>query len=356
MVIMAAPPTTRIVTYTRLDDPEIFDCCRQVLGQTCANPFRYDPAWLSVLRRGLRHEPFLLVALQEDRPVGALSLALLRSLLFGRYLVSLPYVNLSGVVAENAPAENALIDRAVELADELNVQHLELRHETLLKHPALNHYSTTKVNMRLTLPDTVEKLWKQLPAKARNQVRKGEKQGFTVHWGSGALLDDFYRVFSRNMRDLGTPVYGRRLFEAILSEFPKTSELCIVRSEDRPVAGALLVHGRGATEVTSASSLRTFGSLNANDWMYWQLLQRAVARSQRTFDFGRTTMDSSTYVFKKKWGAKPIPAFWQYYVRKGDMMEMRIESGRFDRMIRLWQRLPVWLTLWLGPPIVRGIP
>ena len=353
---MMNPPPTRIVTCTRLEDVEVIDGCRRVLGQACRDPVRYDPAWLSVLRRGLRHEPFLLLAMQDGRPVGSLPLALVRSLLFGRFLVSLPYVNLAGVVAENTEAMAALIDRAVELADELDVQYLELRHETLLKHPSLNHYSTTKVNMRLKLPETVEKLWKQFPAKARNQVRKGEKQQFTVHWGGEPLLADFYDVFSRNMRDLGTPVFGRRLFEAILSEFPETAELCVVRAESRPVAGALLVHGQGTTEVPSASSLRAFGSLNANDWMYWQLMQRAVARGQRTFDFGRTTMDSSTYVFKKKWGSKPVPAFWQYYVRKGSTTEMRIESGRYDRMIRLWQRLPLWLTLRLGPLIVRGIP
>jgi len=45
-----------------------------------------------------------------------------------------------------------------------------------------------------------------LPAKARNQVRKGQKQPFTVHWGGEPLLADFYEVFSRNMRDPGTPV------------------------------------------------------------------------------------------------------------------------------------------------------
>ncbi len=353
---MIDPPRTQIVTCTRLDDRPAVDACRRVLERACANPVRYDPGWLTVLQRGLRHKPFLLVAMQDGRPVGSLALSLVRSRLFGRFLVSLPYVNLAGVVAENADAAAALIDRAVELADEFDVQYLELRQGSLIKHPALAHYTTTKVNMGLTLPGTADKLWDQLSGKVRNKVRKGEKQGFTVHWGGSELLGHFYDVFSRNMRDLGTPVFGRELFEAVLSELPEAAEFCVVRSAGQPVAGALLVHGKGTTEVPSASSLRAFGSSNANDWMYWQLLQRAVAKGQRTFDFGRTTVDSSTYVFKKKWGSKPIPTFWQYYVRRGDVTGMRIESGRYDRMIRIWQRLPLWLTLRLGPIVVRGIP
>ncbi len=353
---MMDPPRTQIVTCTRLDDHQTVENCRRVLGRACANPVRYDPGWLSVLQRGLHHKPFLLVAMQDGRPVGSLALSLVRSVLFGRFLVSLPYVNLAGVVAENSEAAAALIDRAVELADEFDVQYLELRQGSLIKHPALGHYTTTKVNMVLTLPGTADKLWDQLTGKVRNKVRKGEKQGFTVHWGGSDLLSDFYDVFGRNMRDLGTPVFGRELFEAVLEEFPEAAEFCVVRAEGRPVAGALLIHGKGTTEVPSASSLRAFGSSNANDWMYWHLLQRAVAKGQRTFDFGRTTVDSSTYVFKKKWGSKPIPTFWQYYARRGDVTGMRIESGRYDRMIRIWQRLPLWLTLRLGPIVVRGIP
>ncbi|MDZ7615692.1 MAG: FemAB family XrtA/PEP-CTERM system-associated protein [Patescibacteria group bacterium] len=353
---MDHPPSIQVTTCTRLDDLQAVEHSRAVLSRACADPLRHDPRWLGVLEQGFSHRPFLLVAAQGGRPVGTLSLVLVKSLLFGRFLVSLPYVNLAGIVAESDEAAAALVDRAVELADELNVEYLELRHETLLPHPSLNYYSTTKVSMRLPLPDTTEALWGRLTAKARNQVRKGEKQGFTVHWGGMDLLPEFYNVFARNMRDLGTPVFSPRLFTAILTEFPQAAELCVVRSAGRPVAGALLVHGDGFTEVPSASSLRAFGSLNANDWMYWHLLQRAVARKQHTFDFGRTTVDSTTYVFKKKWGAKPVPFYWQYYVRRGDVTGMRIESGRYDRVIRIWQRLPVWLTRRIGPAIVRGIP
>ena len=197
---------------------------------------------------------------------------------------------------------------------------------------------------------------KALSPKVRNQVRKGEKQNFEIHWGGLDQLDTFYRVFSRNMRDLGTPVFSSHLFAAILEEYPEHAEFCTLTAAGKPVAGSLLIHAPGMTQVPSASTLREFNSKNPNMLMYWQLLCRAIEREQHTFDFGRSSLESNTFRFKKQWGSEGQPAVWQYYVRKGNISEMRPESGKYCLMIKTWQKLPVWLTRWIGPPIVRGIP
>jgi hypothetical protein len=90
--------------------------------------------------------------------------------------------------------------------------------------------------------------------------------------------------------------------------------------------------------------------------MYHCLLERAVERGQRVFDFGRSSPASGTYQFKKQWGAEPDATDWQYYVRSGSAGDMRPDNPRYQRMIRVWQRLPLPLTRLLGPSIVRGIP
>lgn len=325
------------------------------LGET-TTPLSRHPFWLNVLEQGLGHTVYMLEGFDGTRTTGLLPLAFIQSLLFGRFLVSLPYLNSNGVMAGDEPTSRVLIDRAVQLADELKVRHLELRHERAVEHPALTAQLASKVHMRLSLPDFPGPLWESFPAKVRNQVRKGEKSGLSVAWGGLDLLPEFYAVFSRNMRDLGTPVYGWGFFASILRHFPTEAELCVVRAEKTPVAAALLMHGRGVTEVPSASSLREYNSTCANMMMYWNLLERAVLRSQAVFDFGRSSADSNTYRFKKQWGAEPEPAVWQYYVRSGAVSDMRPDNPRYQRLIRLWQRLPVRLTRWIGPAIVRGIP
>ena len=319
-------------------------------------PLSRHPAWMSVLRRGQQHLPYCLEAVQAGRTRGFLALAYVRSLLFGRFLVSLPYLNYGGIVADNDAVAERIINAAIDLADELDVRYLELRHEQPLPHAGFAQSRTDKVHMRLALPGTLGEMWDALSAKVRNQVRKGQKSGLSVSWGSRDLLPEFYGVFSRNMRDLGTPVYGRRLFASILDHFPERAELCVVRAGARPVAAALLLQGWGISEVPSASSLRSHNHTCANMLLYWELLKRAVERNQQSFDFGRSTEGSSTYRFKKQWGAKAFPAEWQYYVRCGSVADLRTENPRYQAFIKLWQRLPIGLTRLLGPRIVRGIP
>jgi FemAB-related protein (PEP-CTERM system-associated) len=319
-------------------------------------PLSRHPGWLSVLERGLGHEVLCLEAVEDGKTCGLLPLAHVHSLLFGHFLVSLPYLNHGGVLADNERVAQLLIDQSIELAKRLNVRYLELRHERALEHPALGDRMNHKVHMRLPLPATPGTLWDRLSGKVRNQVRKGQKSQLSVVWGGEDLLDEFYAVFSHNMRDLGTPVYGRRFFQSILRQFGERAELCVVRTGDKPAATALLLHGWGVTEVPSASSLRQFSSTCANMLLYWHLLERAVQRGQSVFDFGRSSMDSNTFRFKKQWGAEPSPADWQYHVRIGTINAVRPENPRYQRFIRMWQRMPLWLTRLVGPAIVRGIP
>lgn len=326
-----------------------------------------DPRWLDVLSESMEHDPHVLIARQGEGSlpgvVGYLPLEMVSSRLFGRFLVSLPYVNRAGVAAANPAAAAALVERAVTLADRLNVDYLELRQsDEGFEHPAINARRDEKVRMVLDLPASDEALDKALGSKLRSQVRKGEKAGLSIRWGDSAeLLDGFYRVFSHNMRDLGTPVYPRKLFEAILTHFRGEAELTVVEHEGQPVAGALLMHypamGEGVlTAVPSASALRSSNAVSANMWMYRQLLRRAIERGSGAFDFGRSSVDSGTYQFKKQWGAQPQPTAWLYHVRRGDPSRMTTGGAGNAWKIAAWQRLPLWLSRWAGPRIVRGIP
>ena len=355
----AAPRTTSVRVHNGSDLRAQLERLRAYALANSPSPLSRDPGWLLVLERAFGHNVFALEAVDGGRTCGYLPLAYVRSLLFGRFLISLPYLNTNGVLADDDETRRRLIGRAVGLADELRVRYLELRHEEKVDHPSLTGALTSKCHMRLTLPDFPGPLWEGLSGKVRNQVRKAEKSGLTVARGGEELLPEFYSVFSRNMRDLGTPVYGAGLFAAALRQFPADAELFVVRAERTPIAAALLLHGQGVTEVPSASALRQYNSTCANMLLYWNLLERAVERGQAVFDFGRSTIDGNTYRFKKQWGAAPAPAVWQYHRPGGEPAvsdDPRPDNPRYQRLIRIWQRLPVRLTRWIGPAIVRGIP
>ena len=113
------------------------------------------------------------------------------------------------------------------LADELDVDRLEICNESEIVHPALTAKRTDKKIMLRKLPATTDELLKSYGSLFRSKVLRGERNGVEYAFGGVELLDCFYDVFAVNMRDLGTPVFGKRLFASILKELDGDAELCL---------------------------------------------------------------------------------------------------------------------------------
>ena len=313
-------------------------------------------AWRHILREAFGKTWYVVGAIRGSRVLGGIPLVHMRSPLFGNFLVSMPYFNYGGVCAEADEWIDPILDECIALAKRLHVKHLELRH-------LRNHYSqlpvkTEKVSMWLTLPSDADALMKSFKPKLRSQVRKGEKNGLGVRDGGIELLDDFYDVFSRNMRALGTPVYGKSFFQLILEAFPKTARLVVVRNpEGRPIAGGFLLGYRDRLEIPWASSLREFNYLQSNMFLYWNCLQYACDQGYRIFDFGRSTVGCPTFKFKEQWGAKPVAHHWHYWLDQDqELPQLNPQNPKFKLAISTWQRLPLSVTRRLGPVIAKHLP
>lgn len=313
-------------------------------------------AWRRVMEDAFGHPTFYLMVSDEDQTVhGVLPLVFLSSRLFGRLLVSMPYVNYGGLLADTVGAQDALLSAAVDLARQHGVAHIELRQSEAreLGWPVKRH----KVSMRLELPKDFETLWEKFPSKLRSQIRRARKAGMVVHFGGPELLDDFYRVLARNMRDLGTPVPARGLFESVLKILPDESRIGIVSLAERPMAAGFLYGFREVLEIPWAASDRRHKELSANMLLYSAALEFGCAAGYRMFDFGRSTPGSGTYYFKQQWGAKPRPLHWYYWLSNGGALpDISPENSKFKLAIEVWKRLPVSITRMVGPAIVRNIP
>ncbi len=310
--------------------------------------------WRGIFTGVFGHEAHYAAAERDGRIVGVLPLVRFASPLFGRFVVSLPFVNYGGVVADDDEAAEALVAYAGAYTRQCGASHLELRHDRR-RFPALAP-KAHKVAMTLALPGDADTLWNALDRKVRNQVRKAEKSALTTEVGGRALAAEFYHVFCRNMRDLGTPVYTPRLFETVLDTFPERTRIIVVRHEDAPVAAGLTWRFRGRTEVPWASSLREFNAMSPNNLLYWTILKQAIADGSTVMDFGRSTPNEGTFHFKKQWGAEATPLCWEYDVASGALPDQSPKNPKFQLAIRAWQRLPLSLANTLGPHIVRSIP
>ena len=274
---------------------------------------------------------------------------------FGRFAVSLPFVNYGGVLATDPEAATRLLKSAQELAADQSLTHVELRHRApqFPLQPRKRH----KAAMLLPLAADAETMWSRLDGKVRNQIRKAEKNALSVSVGGAEQLTAFYAVFARTMRDLGTPVYPRRFFDEVFAQFRERSSTVIVSREGRPIAGAVMFVHRNSVEVPSAASLSEFRPLCSGNLLYWTIIREAIARGYRTLDFGRSTPGEGTFLFKQQWGAEPHPLCWEYVLLRQQTLPVRSpDNPRFRAAIAAWKRLPVGVATTLGPRIVRFLP
>jgi FemAB-related protein (PEP-CTERM system-associated) len=320
---------------------------------TASNYHRWG--WKTIIEKSFRWPTYYLLAEDQGRVAGILPLVWQKSRLFGSFLTSLPFLNAGGIVAESQEAEKALLAEAIELTKRFRARYLELRHRRY--HELDLPTKTNKVTVTRSIYRNPEALWNSFPNKVRTDLRKAEQYGQTAELGGAEFLEEFYEVFVDNMRELGTPVYGRRFFEEILRTFPADSYLCVVRHEGKPIAASFLSGYRDSVESIWGCSLYSHAEMKPTMFMYWKAMGFMGAKGYKVFDFGRSTVGAGTHQFKLKWGSKEIPLYWVYWLPGGnELPELNPDNPRYQLAIRAWQKLPLAVTRWIGPHIVRCLP
>lgn len=316
--------------------------------------FYYDFRWKDVFRESFGSKCFYLMAKEGGRVAGILPLVLMESRIMSPCLVSLPFLNYGGILADSDEAASFLLNNSVRLARELKAKYIEMR--DLGKLGFFPETREHKVTMWLTLENSVEAQWLKLNAKIRNEVRKAEKSGLAIKTGKDELLDSFYKVFSRNMRDLGTPVIGKIFFKNILKHFPEESGIFITTLHNKPIAAAFSLSHNNSMEAPWASSIKEYNRTCPNEFIYWHMIKHAIEKKADRFDFGRCTKDSGTYRFKKQWAPEEKQLYWQYWESDGFRLPPEDpKKGRFGLLIQLWKRLPLCVANSIGPGIARHL-
>jgi FemAB-related protein (PEP-CTERM system-associated) len=355
---------------TTSPDPTLWD------AYVCSHPkacLYHLFGWLRVIHKTYGHSVYSLAVTEAASGfiVGVLPLVHMRHPLFGNSLVSMPFFDMGGVLADTSAAEKHLLDHALSLAQDLGARSLELRHTVELAslsgldrfQAAFNgkpiHCRTRshKVRMLLDLPCSSDALMKSFKSKLRSQIKRPIKEGLQVKSGGAELLDEFYDVFLENMRDLGSPVHSKGMIQNVLAEFPDQSRIFVVYKGRKPMAVALTIGFKGIVENPWASALRSCAILSPNMLLYWGMLDYAAQNGFDRFDFGRSTPGKGTFKFKEQWGASPEPLQWYNFVLSGAITES--SNGKFGRFykvpIEIWKRLPITATRVLGPSIRKHI-
>jgi serine/alanine adding enzyme len=310
-------------------------------------------AWRRVVRNTYGIESQFLAALEEDRIVGTLGLFEIKHPIFGHYLTTAVFGNDGGFYFDNAAVRDMLAAEAMRLADRLDVAYLVIRGRALELEGF--HVARDYVASVVDLDGGADALWKRLPAKTRNQVRRGMKEGFTIETGHDQL-DAFFDVFHEHMRDLGSPAHSRHYYDGIVKQLGDHVEFLVVRDGNKLAAGALLTSVNDTALNYHTVSLRRYNQRCPNYLLYWTMLETSCEKGLKWFDMGRSRAESPQLKFKSNWNPQEVTLTYNYFLRKmKDVPDIDPRNPKYRVQIALWQKMPLFVTKAIGPRLISGL-
>ena len=315
----------------------------------------HRPAWLGAVEAGTGQRAAGLVAEQLGTVTGWLPLTEVRSALFGKALVSSGFGVAGGLLACSDKAAQALAEGAQRFALRGGFAGVELRGGMVPEGWASWSDKHCGFERALAADDEAELL--AIPRKARAEVRKGLGFGHRVTIGrSPGDLAAHFDCYSASVRNLGTPVFPRALFRAMLDAFPDSCDILTVWQADRPLASVLSFYHDGAVMPFWGGGVFEARAARANEVMYYELMLHARRQGMQRFDFGRSKTGSGPYSFKKNWGFAPQPLTYAAWTAPGaPARNIDPTDASYSRKIELWKKLPLPIANMLGPWIARGL-
>lgn len=319
-----------------------------------ATPFHLT-AWKNSIVNTFGFEPFYLVAFSQAQIRGILPLFLVKNPIVRKCLISSPFAVYGGVLGDSQEVRDAFHHAVRELGEKLGVQYVELRNwkqDQILGFSSVPRYVTF---LQEVGPDE-DQILAAIPRKTRAMVRKS----LTSNLESRVTreLGAFEDLYSRNLRRLGTPAFPKQHFKELLAQFKEQCDIREVVKDGRVIAAVMTFYFRDRMVPYYGASNPEFNSLGPNNFMYFDLMRWGGQQGYRLFDFGRSKRGvPGSYDFKAHWGmAEEVLPYEILPVRRTDVPNFSPANPKFSAAIRVWQKVPLPLTRWVGPSIVRWFP
>jgi FemAB-related protein (PEP-CTERM system-associated) len=314
--------------------------------------FFHLAGWRSIIERAGGQRTYYLAALDGGSIKGILPLAHVRSRLFGNSLVSLPFCVYGGIVASNDEARRALDAAACELGIRLGVDWIEFRNvEDSGNDRPKKHLHA---NFRRPLVADPGQLLLSIPGKQRAVVRKAISADLECRESDD--VHGFYELYAESMRNLGTPVFPRRLFGELKAMFPERCRILGAYQGARCLAAVMSFYFRDEVHPYYVGVKPESRQWRAQDFLYWELMRRSAQEGIGKFDFGRSKVGTGAYHYKRHWGFVPRPLQYEYeLIGASEVPDVNPLNPKYRLFISAWKRLPLFASKLIGPHLARNL-
>ncbi len=323
------------------------------IEKTAAATFFHQSGWKQVVEKAFGHRAYYLYAEELGKIVGVLPLVHIDSALFGNALISNAFCVYGGIVADDDEIFAALDLEACKLARQLGVEHLEFRNRQHMT-PQRPYKKDLYVTFRKDLSSEVDKNLMAIPRKQRAVIRKGIKAGLV------SVIDQdverLFRTYSESVRNLGTPVFPKKYFKILKEVFKEQCEVLSIEHQGELIASVMNFYFRDEVLPYYGGGTSKARVLYGNDFMYWEVMRRAVDKGVKVFDYGRSKIGTGSYRFKKHWGFEATPLFYEFELVKAETMpDLNPLNPKFRFFIAAWKKLPLNLSQVIGPWLAKDL-
>lgn len=315
-------------------------------------------SWMNFINDVYGHPVHRFAVLDDERPLGALSMLEVDHPVFGHYLATAPFGSYGGFTYENTEARDMLLDEARRLAEDVNAEYVSLRFDDTASPPAdgwVEHpvYFTYLIDLSATSDD----LMKRFSSDHRNHIRKSLKKGHSIRFGHLDLLDDAYEALALSMHELGSPYHSKTYLRKMAEYLGDTLEFAVTyNAKGRITGGGVFIYQGKTVFNLHANVLRDARSAYTGEFLYWSVIEHAMQKGCTTFDLGRSLVGSGNDIFKSKWAPEKKPlAYWFWLSPGHELPSLNQKNPKFQFAIAAWKRLPKFIIRPLGPYIIRGL-
>lgn len=323
--------------------------------------------WGEVLSSTYGYQRYYLGALKNGALVGVFPLIYVKNTFFGGRLISLPFCEFGGPVADagldNDSMENVLKELLIagdRLGESLGVRSVNVRTFSRSVPRQLFNYTgykrvRTYVTFRINLARPVNVLWRDLNKKTRNAVRKAVKRGVKVLEVTGKdLLDAYFMLYLKTMKRHGSPPHAYKFFQKLYDVFYPKGQIkaMLAEYEGKPIAGVLLFYMGETIYLKSNVTDKKYRSLNPTNLLLWKTIESGATSGYKFFDLGRTRPNTTIYRFKKGWSGREERLDDYVFFLGKEKVPPDPMQRKYVFLSRLWSLMPMAVSRLAGPSII----